>query len=155
MDAKPLLVAVDFSQLTPRTIRYAVRLAQGQGALVDLLHVMLGSLPAHAQANAPAEVLAKIRQGEEISALRALQGLMQTEVPEACRGRILLRRGPPADTICTVATEAYEMVVVSTHGRTGLSQILIGSVAERVVRHAPIPVLVVRGAGDPGDPIPD
>lgn len=153
MDTKPLLVAVDFSQLTPRTIQYAVRLARGQDTRVDLLHVMLGSLPAHAQAHAPAEVLAKIRQGEEVGALRELQGLMEAEVPEASRGRILLRRGPPAETICSVAGESYEMVVVSTHGRTGLSQILIGSVAERVVRYAPIPVLVVRGSTDPADPV--
>ena len=139
-----MLVAVDFSQLTPRTIQYAVRLAQGQGAQVDLLHVMLGSLPAHAQANAPAEVLAKIRQGEEVSSLRELQSLMEEHIPEACRGRILLRRGSPAETISTVAQDGYEMVVVSTHGRTGLSQILLGSVAERVVRIAPVPVLVVR-----------
>jgi universal stress protein A len=144
MEPKPLLVAVDFSQLTPRTIEYAVRLARGQGARVDLLHIMLHSLPAHAQANAPTEVLSKIRQGEEVSALREIEGLMATHVPEACRGRILLRRGPPAETICEAAKDGYEMVVVSTHGRTGLSQILLGSVAERVVRHAPIPVLVVR-----------
>ncbi|MBX2799352.1 MAG: universal stress protein [Myxococcales bacterium] len=144
MDAQPLLVAVDFSQLTQRTLEYAVRVAQGSATKVDLLHVMLGSLPAHAQAHAPAEVLAKIRQGEEVSALRDLQQLMEAHVPEDCRGRILLRRGAPADAICTEADNGYEMVVVSTHGRTGLSQILIGSVAERVVRHAPIPVLVVR-----------
>lgn len=155
MDAKPLLVAVDFSALTPRTLQYAVRLAHGQDARVDLLHVMLGSLPAHAQAHAPAEILAKIRQGEEVSALRELQGLMEAEVPEACRGRILLRRGQPAETICEVATDDYEMVVVSTHGRTGLSQILLGSVAERVVRFAPIPVLVVRGSGEVAPPVPN
>ena len=50
----------------------------------------------------------------------------------------------PGCTICDVAAKGYELVVVSTNGRTGLSHILIGSVAERVVRHAPIPVLVVR-----------
>ena len=142
-DPRPLLVAVDFSELTARTLDYAARFAEGRGAKLDLLHVMLGSLPAHAQANAPTEVLARIRHGEEVSALRDLEAMMGT-LPQAVRGRILLRRGTPADRICDAAQEGYELVVVSTHGRTGLSHMLIGSVAERVVRHAPIPVLVVR-----------
>ena len=79
---------------------------------------------------------------EEVAALRDLQEMM-TVVPEDCRGKILLRRGPPADTICTEAKNGYELVVVSTQGRTGLAHVLLGSVAEQVVRHAPIPVLVV------------
>lgn len=139
----PLLVAVDFSELSKRSVEYAVRLATGQDRKVDLLHVALASLPAHAQAHAPAEVLDQIRKGEEVAALRDLQELLQT-IPEPLRGRILLRRGTAADTICKAAGEGYELVVVSTRGRTGLAHVLIGSVAERVVRHAPVPVLVVR-----------
>lgn len=144
MELLPLLVAVDFSELSPTAITYAVRLAQNRGRKVDLLHVALHTLPAHAQAHAPAEVLDQIRRGEEVSALRELQDLMDTHVPESYRGRTLLRRGPPADTICATAGEGYELVIVSTRGRTGLAHVLIGSVAERVVRYAPTPVLVVR-----------
>lgn len=144
MEERPLLVAVDFSELTERTVRHAVRIAQGTGARIDLLHILLHSLPAHVEANAPAEMMARIRQGEEVGALRELQALMDAQVPAELRGRLLLRRGPPAETICEVAKDGYDTVVVSTHGRTGLSQILLGSVAERVVRFAPIPVLVVR-----------
>ncbi len=142
-DVPAILVAIDFSDLSDRTVDYAVELAQGRGARLDLLHVMFGSLPAHAQANAPPEVLAKIRKGEEVSALRDLEQLMNARVPEPCRGRILLRRGSPPEAICEAA-EGYALVVVSTRGRTGLSHVLLGSVAERVVRHAPVPVLVVR-----------
>jgi nucleotide-binding universal stress UspA family protein len=141
---RPLLVAVDFSDLSVRSIQYAVRLAQGQGLKIDLLHIAMHTLPAHAQANAPPEVLAQIRKGEEVSALRELQNLMDTHVPAEQRGKILLRRGPPADTICEVASDGYEMVIVSTRGRTGFQHMLLGSVAERVVRFAPVPVLVVR-----------
>lgn len=143
MSALPLLVAVDFSELSKRAVEYAVRLATGQGRMIDLLHVALHSLPAHAQAHAPAEVLDQIRKGEEVSALRDLQEMARS-IPEEMRGRILLRRGPPADSICQAAAEGYELVIVSTRGRTGLAHVLIGSVAERVVRHAPVPVLVVR-----------
>ena len=142
-DVKPLLVCVDFSNLTPSTVEYASQLAQGRGTKVDLLHVMSASLPAHAQAHAPADLLEKIRKGEEVNTLRDLEQLMAT-VPEPHQGRILIRRGSAAEQICEAAGDGYEMVVVSTQGRTGLSHMLIGSVAERVVRHAPIPVLVVR-----------
>jgi len=140
----PILVAVDFSDLSPRSVEYAVRLARGRHRKIDLLHVAMHTLPAHAQRHAPAEVLDQIRRGEEVSALRELESLMSTLVPGDLRGEILLRRGPAADTICQSAKEGYELVVVSTRGRTGLAHVLIGSVAERVVRHSPVPVLVVR-----------
>ena len=69
---------------------------------------------------------------------------MMNLIPKKLRGRTLLRRGPTAETICAVAEDGYEMVVVSTRGRSGLAHVLLGSVAERVVRHATVPVLVVR-----------
>lgn len=143
MELRPLLVAVDFSELSPTALEYAVRLAQNRKRRIDLLHVALHTLPAHAQANAPSGVLDQIRRAEEVGALRDLQELMDNHVPEELRGQTILKRGPPADTICQAA-EGYELVVVSTRGRTGLAHVLIGSVAERVVRYAPVPVLVVR-----------
>jgi len=139
----PLLVAVDFSSLTAKTVDYAVALAVGGGRRIDLLHVAQTALPAHAARHAPPEVLEAIKEDEETTANQSLKAMMD-KVPEALRGQCLLRRGPPAETICSVSGGGYELVVVSTHGRTGLSHILIGSVAERVVRRAPIPVLVVR-----------
>lgn len=144
MQVPPILVAVDFSDLSERAITYAVRLAEGRGHKIDLLHVAMHTLPAHAQAHAPADVLAQIRKNEEVSALRELSSLQDRLIPDGLRGKLLLLRGPPAETICEVSGRSYEMVVVSTRGRTGLSHMLIGSVAERVVRHAPVPVLVVR-----------
>jgi len=140
---KPLLVAVDFSSLTAKTVRYAVTLASGSGRKIDILHVAQSALPAHAARHAPPEVLQAIQDDEEGTAMEQLGELMAT-VPTAIQGKKVLRRGPPAETVCEVSALGYELVVVSTHGRTGLSHILIGSVAERVVRRAPIPVLVVR-----------
>lgn len=140
---KPLLVAVDFSPLSLRALQYAVDFVSGSERRIDLLHVAQGALPAHAAARAPAELLEQIREQEDAAARVELQRFMEA-VPEAHRGQQLIRRGPAAETICEVANDGYEMVVVSTHGRTGLSQFFIGSVAERVVRLAPTPVLVVR-----------
>ena len=143
MEILPLLVAVDFSRLSPRAVEYAVRLARGQGRRVDLLHVTRNSLSAHAQANAPAEVRDKVAAKEEAEAQAMLDGLMERVEPQL-RGDALLTRGSAADVICEYASRGYELVVVSTHGRTGIAHALVGSVAERVVRFSPIPVLVVR-----------
>ena len=54
--------------------------------------------------------------------------------------------GDPSNEIVRIAKDGgYDLIVMSTHGRTGLSRLLMGSVAERVIRHAPCPVFVIRG----------
>jgi len=138
-----LLVAIDFSPLSLRAVQYAVDFVKGSSRTIDLLHVTHDPLPAHAASNAPAELLEQIREGERTRATSEMATVMAT-IPEHHRGEEIVRRGPAAETICEVAGEGYDLVVVSTHGRTGLSQFFIGSVAERVVRLSPIPVLVVR-----------
>ena len=138
-----LLVAIDFSPLSLRAVEYAVDFVKGSSRTIDLLHVSQDALPAHAVINAPADLLEQIREGERSRADLEIQKVMDL-VPQAHRGTPVIRRGPPAETICNEAKNGYDLVVVSTHGRTGLSQFFIGSVAERVVRLSPIPVLVVR-----------
>jgi nucleotide-binding universal stress UspA family protein len=69
------------------------------------------------------------------------------DVPEQSRKRVRARmdHGDTVGTILQAATSgAYDLVVMGTHGRTGLSAILMGSVAEKVVREAPCPVMTVR-----------
>jgi len=138
-----LLVAIDFSPLSLRAVQYAVEFVRGSSRTIDLLHVTQDPLPAHAASHAPAELLDQIREGEQSRATKELEAVIGT-IPELHRGKQIVRRGPAAETICDEAGKGYDLVVVSTHGRTGLSQFFIGSVAERVVRLAPVPVLVVR-----------
>ena len=79
------------------------------------------------------------------AALAGSRRIGMVTVPEAHRGDCLLRDGPPPEVICEVAGElGHELIAVSTHGRSGLQHLLIGSVAERVVRMAPCSVVVVR-----------
>lgn len=142
---KRILVAVDFSKLSEPAVDYAVRLATGSGAQVDLLHVVIGALPAPTMGHPSAqELVEQLNRSENEASVRRLESMLHERVPEALRGRAILADGSPAEAICAQATNTYEMVVVSTNGRTGLSHILLGSVAERVVRFAKIPVLVVR-----------
>jgi len=139
---KPFLVAVDFSELTERTVSKAAQLAKGGGNRIDLLHVVA---PARvtSRGNMAARAIAEQAQRASIEAARKrLEPLMQT-IPEEFRGNCLVEIGVPADVICNAAS-GYDMAVLSTNGRTGLSHALLGSVAERVVRFCPVPVLVVR-----------
>ena len=139
---KRFLVAVDFTELTERTVGKAAELAEGAGIPVDLLHV---TKPVHvtARGNMAARAIADQAQRAKTESARAkLAKLVQT-MPEAIRGNPIVETGIPADVICGEA-EGYDMVVLATNGRTGLSHALLGSVAERVVRYCPVPVLVVR-----------
>ncbi len=62
---------------------------------------------------------------------------------DAVRGTARVVSGVPWETLCELGAD-YPLIVLGTHGRTGLKHALLGSVAERVVRHATVPVLVVR-----------
>ncbi len=76
---------------------------------------------------------------------RSLRELMKREFKDANEARAVLRSGYPVEEITEYARRsALDMIVIATHGRTGMKRALLGSVAERVVRHAPCPVLVVR-----------
>ncbi len=141
------LVAVDFSRLTVPTIERAVKLASAGAHRIDLFHVVVGPVASHSLGHPAAqEMLRELNKGETEGARRQLKELMDKHVPASLQGDIVLGDGPPAEAINKRAKhdDLYEMVIVSTHGRTGLQHILLGSVAERVVRYAKIPVLVVR-----------
>lgn len=139
------LVTVDFSRLTRPTVEKAVRLAHAEGNRIDLLHVVIGVLPSPNLAHpGTQELFSQVNRKEADAARRRLEALAEELVPEHLRGECLLGDGPPAEAICEHAKQGYELAVVSTHGRTGLKHILLGSVAERVVRYSPISVLVVR-----------
>jgi universal stress protein A len=139
-----ILVAVDLEETSLMTVEFAVRMGSTNRAKLDLVHVLVSAIPARAKVHAPAELRDRMRAGEEVAARESLEALMKQHVPEESRGNCFLKRGEPAKAVCDLAGSGYEMVVVSTHGRTGLEHVVLGSVAERIVRFATIPVLVVR-----------
>jgi len=74
-----------------------------------------------------------------------LAELVKTAVPAGLAARTLLGHGHPAKEIIRIAEEEKgEMIVIATHGHTGWHHLVLGSVAEKVIRHAPCPVLAVR-----------
>jgi nucleotide-binding universal stress UspA family protein len=158
-----VLVPTDFSEPATHALRYALEEATLHHAKVTLLHIM----PAHAGTEvyyvtgAPGTqpgfdpVLGGrgaplippqptvVRHDPNEDALTQLHDLM----PESFHGawEVEVAAGPPAETIVRIAQERdADLIVMGTHGRTGLQHILLGSVAEKVVRLAPCPVLTVR-----------
>ena len=129
-----VLVPTDFSATSQRALDYASRLAECTGATLILMHAF--DVPdAWGAGGQPSEV-----DRELMDKLRTLQP-SSDEIPV----ERVAHGGPPGAVICWVAQERQcDLIVMGTHGRKGLSHLLLGSVAEDVMRHARCPVLTVR-----------
>ena len=137
-----ILVPTDFSEQSRKALRYAVRMAEEFGARLTVLHVVQPLVYpdfAYAAITMENDKLAEAA-GARLDLLNK-----QLEIDPALIRQTLVRTGSPFHEISEAArTLKIDLIVISTHGRSGLTRALIGSTAERVVRHAPCPVLVVR-----------
>ena len=143
MQIKKILCPTDFSETSEKSLDYALFLAKAHQAQLVILHVV-----DHLQGFDHYEILAltpmEIAQKMEKRANENLDDLL-TRIEGAVSAEKAVRNGKTSVEICEAAREAQaDIIVIGSHGRTGLSHVLIGSVAETVVRHADCPVLVVR-----------
>ena len=134
---KRVLVATDFSRSSEAALTYGRALARTFGATLHLLHVVENDF-LRATAADPRAIAAGTK--------RTLNGRLTDEDWIVLRARTVLEvSDSPAQAIADYARrEGIELIVMGTHGRSAFAQLLIGSVAERVVRIAPCPVLTVR-----------
>jgi len=143
---RKLLVSTDFSPLGNAAVATAFPLALVQGAELVLAHVleeldMPNPLYAHYRTTPSPEEVQKLRG----HAVRELTALVPSGF-EAVSYEVMLGQGRPAEELCRMAEECgATMIVIASHGRTGVERFLLGSVAERVVRHAPCSVLLLKG----------
>ena len=141
-----ILVPVDFSGHSEAAIRYAAMLAKHVGGTVQLLHVVedpfvSGAWSAEAFTPNIPELLNQVIADARVR----LDELKTAAASEGVTFTTNVVTGRPAHAITEQAkTGALDLIVMGTHGRTGLSHLFLGSVAERVVRMAPCPVLTVR-----------
>lgn len=139
---KKILVPIDFSECSKKALRYAVPFAKEHDAAITLLYVVpanyaIGEYGGIDYASLEAEMRAS---GE-----KQLSTLTVDEVREEVSADTMVRTGSVAAEIISAARNLpADLIILSTHGRTGLKHVLLGSVTEHVVRHAPCPVLVVR-----------
>jgi nucleotide-binding universal stress UspA family protein len=139
-----VLVATDFSEASKAALVYGRELAHTFGARLDVLHVV-PNLAKYYAAESYTSTFPEIEEGMEQAAEHEIDRLL-TDEDRRRGGRAILRTWEsPADGITRHAREAnIDLIVMGTHGRGGVSHLLLGSVAERVVRTAPCPVLTVR-----------
>ena len=139
---KRVLVPVDFSDCSKKALQYAVPFAKQFGATLVLLYVVQPYLPVPEMTMVDTDLLlSRAREGgaAELKKLRA--EVADTDVPV----ETVLRVGRPDFEIVNAADELdADAIILSTHGRTGLSRVFLGSVAEHVTRCARCPVLIVR-----------
>ena len=149
-----ILVPVDFSSHSDRAVRYAATLAGQVGASVELLHVVedFFSIPAYSEIfvpNAPDLVQTMVND-----AAQRLELLKEGMFPHGAAVTTNVFIGRAAATIVDHARAGgFDLIVMGTHGRTGVTHLLMGSVAERVVRTSPCAVLTIREtAATPASP---
>jgi universal stress protein A len=141
---KRILVPVDFSPLSKKALHYATRLAQQFGAEVDVCHVLESEIPPAFDGFMIAPPT--VSNGSRAHCAGQLKVLVNS-VRNAGVTRVSssVRSGLAAIEIVEAAKELdVDLIVIATHGYTGWKHFAIGSTAERVVRAAPCPVLVVR-----------
>ncbi len=137
-----ILVPLDFSESSYKALAYASALAKQFGARITLLHVVQMS---YMVGEYGAIELPELEVQLTTSARTKLESVAREKVPAGQVDGTLIRVGPAVSEIANTAKETNaDLLVISTHGYTGLKRIVLGSVAENVVRHAPCPVLVVR-----------
>jgi nucleotide-binding universal stress UspA family protein len=144
INIRNILYATDFSSHSNQAYFHAVELAQGYGASLTILHVCNSAtalaLSADGGAFPPALDNVIEDQGywrEQLEQIRPVNSSLKVS-------HVLLE-GDPAEEIIRFAAEAHmDLIVIGTHGRTGLERLLMGSVAERILRGAPCSVLIAK-----------
>ncbi len=147
MPFERILLPTDFSDHSLSAVEPAIEIATCSGGKIDLLFVLedLPTVPMVTFEHLPAGTAERFYEESRRRAEETLTETIVARIPEEVRGETHLRRGPAAHAIGLAATElSADLIVMTTHGRSGLKNALLGSVTERVVRTAPCPVLTVR-----------
>ena len=150
MPLERIIATTDFTDVSNHAVEVCARLAAESSASVTLLHAY-DPVPLGPAVTYPATIWA----GDDFAlqmkteAERLLENIRQTRLPDVDAEVAAIAAQNTSYGICDYAENHHaDLVVVGTHGRTGVAHLMMGSVAERVVRHAPCSVLVVRSAAE-------
>jgi len=138
-----VLVAHDFGEAAEHALSYAIDLADTLKARITVVHAY--EIPVYGFPEGLALTVETVGRIQSVAS-QALEGVVQRANRSGVGIHGMLRQGPAWSEIVAAASETKaDLVVIGTHGRRGLAHALLGSVAEKVVRAAPCPVLTVRG----------
>lgn len=138
---RKVLVPIDFSETSTKALPYASELARALRAEVTLIHVTEPPPASEFAYPMSAEMEKQVRKSAEELLLRVQREAFE----EAIETEAIVRSGAPYQEIVRAAARLEsDLIILTTHGHTGFNRALLGSTAERVVRHSPCPALVVR-----------
>ena len=142
---KKILYATDFSESSAPACDYALTLAKLANAEVHVLHV-IGEFSDRRKSMIQPEAMALLEREVEVQSLKDMEEFCSEKFAGAITYATEVVMGIPFQEIIKKAGElSADLIVVGTHGRTGMEHVIVGSTAERIVRRSKIPVLTVRG----------
>ncbi len=139
-----ILVPIDFSDYSKKALQYCVEFAKQFNAEINLIYVIEPIIyPADLTMGQMVIPQPEINNSEKFQ--YELEELAKKEIGELLKFSTIIKTGQPFLEIIETATELdSDLIIISTHGHTGVEHLLFGSTAEKVVRKAPCPVLTLR-----------
>ena len=143
---RTIVVASDFSKASRRAFATAVKTAKQNGATLTIVHVLIPFVPIGPDQFVGPETWTEIEKSAHDWAARKLEALAARAKAAGVRAKVLLAEGQPAKEVTRIARKLHaDLLVVGTHGRTGFTKLLLGSIASQVVASSRCPVMAVRG----------
>ena len=141
---KKILVQIDFSDYSKKALQYTVKLAKSFNAELFLVYVIEPMVyPADLSMGQMVIPQSEVNLSEKANS--ELEELATNEIGDSLKYNILIKTGKPFMEIIETATEVdADLIIIATHGHTGVEHLLFGSTSEKVVRKAPCPVLTLR-----------
>jgi nucleotide-binding universal stress UspA family protein len=149
MKIQRILVPVDYSDCSQAALEAAGQIAAAFGATLDVIHVW--DRPTYVSEELKVRTEGQVRtlldMIRENAEAEMTEFLAKVSLPASVQHSHRLVSGNPSATVLHELSEGkYDLLVVGTHGRTGLRHLMLGSVAETLVRLSPVPVLTIRGS---------
>ncbi len=144
LDIKKILVPIDFSDYSKSSLKYATSFAKNFNSEITLIYVVEPVIypPDFSMGQI---AIPSVNAEWDLKAKEELEKLGKQEIPESIKVSIIIKTGKPfLEIIDTAAEENIDLIIIATHGHSGVEHILFGSTAEKVVRKAPCPVLTLR-----------
>ena len=141
---KKILVPIDFSDYSKKALQYTVKMAEALNAELFLVYV-IEPVVYPADLSMGQVVIPQLEMDMNERAKTELEELAKSEIGDSLKYNILIKTGKPFMEIIETASEIdADLIIIATHGHTGVEHLLFGSTAEKIVRKAPCPVLTLR-----------
>lgn len=148
---RKILFCTDFSDTAEKAFDYALKLSRSYGAELILFHAVHQPVyPALTEPYFTGGILETAEERLREEALREIRNRYLPRIPPGLSHRVLVHHAPPAQEILNmVETEGIDLVVMGTRGRSPVEMFVFGSVAQRVIRRCPCPVLTISPVVQP------